>query len=234
MIGSTQWPEVSQRRRPADGRNIPRVVFRCQVCAVVAPAGRGLFRPRQTRRDMERGRSPPAPAPPTSCAEPLMGGPAEMQPSLTVRLFRLHPEQVKRLLDGAQRAGSRGGLLCGPAVSIRTAGSRSPRRRRGSLRQSGNEPGCSTAATATTSGARGTADGRYLPSAVPPPDLDSGLDAPGKPREVARGRVGSHRERTDAMAGKVNRSAITGRFVKPSTAQRHPKTTVTETVTKKK
>lgn len=32
------------------------------------------------------------------------------------------------------------------------------------------------------------------------------------------------------MARKVNRSASTGRFVKASTAKRHPKTTVTETV----
>ncbi len=32
---------------------------------------------------------------------------------------------------------------------------------------------------------------------------------------------------------KVSRSAITGRFVKPATAQRHPKTTVTETVRSK-
>lgn len=29
---------------------------------------------------------------------------------------------------------------------------------------------------------------------------------------------------------KVGRSAITGKFVKPSTVQRHPKTTVTQTV----
>ena len=40
--------------------------------------------------------------------------------------------------------------------------------------------------------------------------------------------------RTRQMAGKVSRSAITGRFVKPSTAARHPKTTVTETVKPKK
>lgn len=35
---------------------------------------------------------------------------------------------------------------------------------------------------------------------------------------------------------KVSRSAISGRFVKPATAVRHPKTTVTQTVktTKKK
>lgn len=33
---------------------------------------------------------------------------------------------------------------------------------------------------------------------------------------------------------KVHRSAITGRFVKESTAKRSPKTTVTETVTRKK
>lgn len=32
---------------------------------------------------------------------------------------------------------------------------------------------------------------------------------------------------------KVHRSAITGRFVKESTAKRNPKTTVTETVPKK-
>jgi len=30
--------------------------------------------------------------------------------------------------------------------------------------------------------------------------------------------------------GKVNRSAISGRFVSKATAKRHPKTTVTETV----
>jgi hypothetical protein len=29
---------------------------------------------------------------------------------------------------------------------------------------------------------------------------------------------------------KVSRSAITGRFVKPGTAKRHPRTTVTQTV----
>lgn len=33
---------------------------------------------------------------------------------------------------------------------------------------------------------------------------------------------------------KVNRSAITGRYVKASYAKAHPKTTVTETVKKKK
>jgi len=33
--------------------------------------------------------------------------------------------------------------------------------------------------------------------------------------------------------GKIHRSAITGRFVKPSTVARHPKTTVTETTKKK-
>lgn len=32
---------------------------------------------------------------------------------------------------------------------------------------------------------------------------------------------------------KLSRSAITGKFVKPATAQRHPKTTVTETVRSK-
>ncbi len=32
------------------------------------------------------------------------------------------------------------------------------------------------------------------------------------------------------MARKVSRSAVTGRFVKPSTAKRHPRTTVTETI----
>jgi hypothetical protein len=32
------------------------------------------------------------------------------------------------------------------------------------------------------------------------------------------------------MARKVTRSAITGRFVKPSTARRHPATTVTQTM----
>lgn len=32
---------------------------------------------------------------------------------------------------------------------------------------------------------------------------------------------------------KVVRSAITGRFVKPSTAARHPKTTVTQTIKSK-
>jgi hypothetical protein len=32
----------------------------------------------------------------------------------------------------------------------------------------------------------------------------------------------------------VNRSAITGQFVKPATVQRHPKTTVTEHYTRKK
>lgn len=36
------------------------------------------------------------------------------------------------------------------------------------------------------------------------------------------------------MARKVNRSAVTGRFVKSSTAKRHPRTTVTETVKSKK
>ena len=43
------------------------------------------------------------------------------------------------------------------------------------------------------------------------------------------------RSRTSTV--KVARSAITGRFVKPATAKRHPKTTVVETVkrqTKKK
>ena len=34
------------------------------------------------------------------------------------------------------------------------------------------------------------------------------------------------------MARKVNRSAVTGRFVKSSTAKRHPRTTVTETFKK--
>jgi hypothetical protein len=29
--------------------------------------------------------------------------------------------------------------------------------------------------------------------------------------------------------GKVSRSAITGKYVKPATAKRHPRTTVTET-----
>jgi len=32
------------------------------------------------------------------------------------------------------------------------------------------------------------------------------------------------------MPRKVSRSAVTGRFVKKSTAKRHPRTTVTETV----
>ena len=36
------------------------------------------------------------------------------------------------------------------------------------------------------------------------------------------------------MPGKSARSAITGRYVKPSTARRHPKTTVVEKNTKKK
>jgi hypothetical protein len=31
-------------------------------------------------------------------------------------------------------------------------------------------------------------------------------------------------------ARKVSRSAITGRFIKPGTAKRHPRTTVTQTV----
>ena len=35
-------------------------------------------------------------------------------------------------------------------------------------------------------------------------------------------------------ARKVHRSAITGRYVKPSTAKRNPRTTVTETVRKRK
>lgn len=34
--------------------------------------------------------------------------------------------------------------------------------------------------------------------------------------------------------GKVSRSAITGKFVKPATAKRHPRTTVTETVKRTK
>jgi hypothetical protein len=33
---------------------------------------------------------------------------------------------------------------------------------------------------------------------------------------------------------KVSRSAVTGKFVKPGYAKNHPKTTVTETVKKKK
>ncbi len=33
---------------------------------------------------------------------------------------------------------------------------------------------------------------------------------------------------------RVSRSAVTGRFVKPSTAKRHPRTTVTETVRTKR
>ncbi len=33
---------------------------------------------------------------------------------------------------------------------------------------------------------------------------------------------------------KVSRSAVTGRFVKPSTARRNPRTTVTETIKKRK
>lgn len=35
------------------------------------------------------------------------------------------------------------------------------------------------------------------------------------------------------MAKKINRSAITGKFVTPRTAKRHPRTTITETVRKK-
>ncbi len=34
--------------------------------------------------------------------------------------------------------------------------------------------------------------------------------------------------------GKRNRSAVTGRFVKPSTARRNPRTTVTETTKKRR
>ena len=34
--------------------------------------------------------------------------------------------------------------------------------------------------------------------------------------------------------GKRNRSAVTGRFVKPSTAKRNPRTTVTETTKKRR
>ena len=36
------------------------------------------------------------------------------------------------------------------------------------------------------------------------------------------------------MARKVSRSAVTGRFVKSSTAKRHPRTTVTQTVKNQK
>ena len=36
------------------------------------------------------------------------------------------------------------------------------------------------------------------------------------------------------MADKKHRSAITGRYVKKSTAKRHPKTTVSESTKKKK
>ena len=40
-------------------------------------------------------------------------------------------------------------------------------------------------------------------------------------------------QRKRARTRKVHRSAITGRFVRRSTARRHPKTTITQTIRKK-
>lgn len=41
------------------------------------------------------------------------------------------------------------------------------------------------------------------------------------------------KEVSNLAKSKVNRSAITGRFVKKATAKRHPKTTVTETFSRR-